>query len=142
MPTARTWFRWLEADLTDTTSPQEVDEQGEAMAFPSIRQQYARALELSDLAFEDKIVAIADALKGADSMAAVTAGKLRIETMKWLRGKQRPKKYGERIEIESNALHVHVAAAEPVSLAPLAGEQRTQLLDIAHKLLRSGKKEE
>lgn len=80
---------------------------------PEFREQYARAKEEQLQLFEDEILEIADDAindfveierkKGTVVVfdkEAVLRSNLRIEARKWLMGKLKPKKYGERIGLE------------------------------------------
>ena len=50
----------------------------------------------------DEIIDIADQTEGTDSIAAVQAAKLRIETRKWIASKLKPQKYGEKQLVETS----------------------------------------
>lgn len=77
MPNAATVFRWLgnDADLSD---------------------RYARARETQADNFVDEIVAIADEAEDAQ------LARLQIDARKWVAGKMRPKKYGDKIDVTSD----------------------------------------
>ena len=80
----------------------------------SFRDQYARAREEQADAIFDECLQIADEstndyMDTQDSDGATTAklngeniqrSRLRIDTRKWMAGKMRPKKYGEKLELE------------------------------------------
>lgn len=96
MPSKTTVFRWL-AD----------DEQ--------FRDQYARAREMQADAIFDDILSIADdgrndwmLRKYGDDERYVENGEalrrsaLRIDARKWMAGKLRPKKYGDKLDVEHN----------------------------------------
>jgi len=91
MPSQTTIFRWL------------ADER-----YSVFREQYTRAREAQADALFDECLDIAD--DGAnDYMAdgeyngdAVARSRLRIDTRKWMAGKLRPKKYGDKQEIDLN----------------------------------------
>lgn len=76
MPACSTVFRWLSLDAT-------------------FSEQYARARESQADALFDEILSIADEEKDD-----VQRSRLRVDARKWMAGKLRPKKYGERQEIE------------------------------------------
>jgi hypothetical protein len=64
------------------------------------RQNYSRAHEdRADTLVED-MLDIADDLANKSDMVAVMAGKLRIETRKWIAERMRPTKYGAKIEVK------------------------------------------
>lgn len=78
----------------------------------SLRDQYARAREEQADKLFDEIVEIADTSGSED----VQKARLRIDARKWVAGKLRPKKYGERLEMHGageNGEHIHrIEAAE------------------------------
>lgn len=97
MPSQTTVFRWLADDR-----------------YGAFREQYARAREAQADALFDECLDIADdgtndwmADKEEDdgfryNGDAVQRAKLRIETRRWMAGKLRPKKYGEKLELDQN----------------------------------------
>lgn len=96
MPSMTTLFRWI----------------GEHEYF---KKQYARAKEAQADLIVDEMLVIADdgsldrktrvSRSGeeyeATDMDVVNRSKLMIETRKWLAGKLRPKKYGDKIEVDN-----------------------------------------
>jgi len=66
----------------------------------SFAKQYARACDERAESFGEEINDIADEAKDKDA-AGVQAAKLRIETRKWLMGKVKPKKYGDRVQVDN-----------------------------------------
>lgn len=102
MPTARTIFRWLNAVKADG-SPK----------YSRLCQQYTRACEERSEAFAEDILDIADdgtndwmEIHRGNSRSWVVNGeaigrsKLRVETRMALMAKLKPKKYGNRVEID------------------------------------------
>lgn len=96
MPAASTVFLWLNDD-------------------PVFSEQYARAREAQADALFDEILDIADdgsndwmERKNADGQnigwmengEALRRSALRVEARKWMAGKLRPKKYGDKLELE------------------------------------------
>lgn len=95
MPSDRTIFRWLEA-------------------YESFRQQYARAKEQQADLLVEEMLQIADdgsldveeredrhgRVYEATNADVVQRSKLMIDTRKWLAGKLRPKKYGDKTLME------------------------------------------
>lgn len=76
-PTKETVFRWL-AD------------------FPLFQSQYAHAKEFfSDAEFERMYEIIDD----ADTPEKLAQARLKIDTMKWMLGKMKPKKYGDKLQV-------------------------------------------
>lgn len=78
-------------------------------------EQYARAREAQAEAFADEIVAIADEppdvvpVKGGEEgeeqgvqldSAAIARQRLRIDARKWVASKLKPKKYGDKVDVE------------------------------------------
>lgn len=56
--------------------------------------QYARAREAQADAFVDEMIEIADTCEDA------AQARLRIDTRKWIASKMRPKKYGEKLDVD------------------------------------------
>lgn len=95
MPSATTVFKWL-------------------IALPRFAEQYAHARELQADTYFDQIADIADDATNDFMQRQIDEGvfvrvvdqehiqrsKLRIEARRWMAGKLRPKKYGEKQEIE------------------------------------------
>jgi hypothetical protein len=69
---------------------------------PDFARRYAQAHEDRSDTMADDIIEIADAVEGSDSVAAVAAAKLRIETRKWIAAKLKPQKYGEKQLVETS----------------------------------------
>lgn len=82
---------------------------------PSFSEQYARARELQADALFDEILEIADdgsndwmERKNADNQSigwrengeALRRSALRVDARKWMAGKLKPKKYGDKLELE------------------------------------------
>lgn len=103
MPDRATVFRWL------------ADER-----YAAFRDQYARAREAQADAVFDDILDIADdgtndwmERKNADGEnigwmengEALRRSQLRVEARKWVAGKLRPKKYGDKIEVDGTMTH-------------------------------------
>jgi hypothetical protein len=96
MPNRATVFRWLSK-------------------FPEFSDQYARAREAQAEALADEILQISDegqndwmekynqkgeAVGWQVNGEAVLRSKLRVDTRKWIASKLRPKKYGEKVDLE------------------------------------------
>ena len=62
----------------------------------------ARAGELQADALADDLLEIAD-----DPLLAPDDKRIRIHARQWLAGKQRPKKYGDRIDVTAEVNHLH-----------------------------------
>lgn len=86
MPDVKTIFNWFRTQ-------------------PEFLQQYTRAKEESADAMAEDVLYISDAVKV--STEAVAKAKLRIETRKWLMAKMKPKKFGEKIDVNSTGEIVH-----------------------------------
>lgn len=80
MPNKGSVFRWLAND-------------------PVLSDQYARAREEQADVIFDEVLDIADDAKPED----VQVARLRIDARKWMAGKMRPKKYGDKLELSGNA---------------------------------------
>jgi hypothetical protein len=112
MPDASNVFRWLRAK-------------------PSFREQYARAKEEQADTLADDILDIADNAEN-DWMAsnapgnkgwtingeAVQRSKLRIDARKWLAGKMKPKKYGDRVDLNHESEDGSMTPTQIVLVAP------------------------
>lgn len=96
MPACSTVFAWLGADA-------------------DFSEQYARAREAQADAIFDDILSIADDARNdwmerknadgenigwAENGEAIRRSQLRIEARKWMAGKLKPKKYGEKLDVE------------------------------------------
>jgi len=68
---------------------------------PEFAQQYAQAHADRTDTLADEILDIADGLSDCTDIAKVAAGKLRIETRKWIASKLKPSKWGDRQIIEN-----------------------------------------
>jgi hypothetical protein len=69
---------------------------------PDFARRYAQAHEDRTDTMADDLLEIADQTEGTDSIAAVQAAKLRIETRKWIASKLKPQKYGEKQLVETS----------------------------------------
>lgn len=65
------------------------------------RERYARAHEDRADTMAEDIIDIADEVAGTESIAAVQAARLRIDTRKWVAAKIKPTKWGEKQVIEN-----------------------------------------
>lgn len=64
-------------------------------------EQYTRAREMQADALFDDCLDIADQYEGAEEeVDHIQRAKLRIDTRKWMAGKLRPKKYGEKLDVD------------------------------------------
>ncbi len=77
------------------------------------REKYSFAREVQADTLVDEIVEIADA--NTADVNETQRNRLRVDTRKWVAAKQRPKKYGDRAEVNLNATHQHNHTAESVS---------------------------
>ncbi|MCJ8336346.1 MAG: terminase small subunit protein [Epibacterium sp.] len=77
MPNKGSVFKWLASD-------------------EKLSDQYARAREVQADALFDDCLDIADGVSPED----VQKARLRIDTRKWMAGKLRPKKYGDKVQQE------------------------------------------
>lgn len=111
MPDKSTVFRWLASESNAT-----------------FRDKYALARETQADALFDEILSIADDGKndwmeknfGEDSRwvengEALRRSQLRIDARKWMAGKLRPKKYGEKLDINLDGSVNFAISSEPVS---------------------------
>lgn len=101
LPASSTVFVWLSED-------------------PEFSEQYARAREAQADALFDDILSIADdgtndwmerrnadgdVIGWQENGEAIRRSQLRIESRKWMAGKLKPKKYGERLAIDGKMIH-------------------------------------
>ena len=84
MPSETTVIRWLSDDR-----------------YSAFRALYVRAREQQVERYVDEIVDIADRVKDCIDSAVVNAARLAIDTRKWAAAKRLPRKYGDRIGVES-----------------------------------------
>lgn len=101
MPGMTTVIRWL----ADEKSPELAD----------FRAQYTRARELAVEVMAEEILELADA--DGVSPGAVARDRLGVETRKWLMGKLKPKKYGDKVEqVHSGGIqHAHAMGTLPAA---------------------------
>lgn len=82
LPGTTTVYRWLSEDA-------------------SFRERYACAREAQSDFFAEQIVGIADQLAVPDVTAdEIQAARVRIDARKWIAGKVRPKKWGDKQQLE------------------------------------------
>lgn len=110
MPSASTVYVWLDR-------------------FPEFAEQYARAREAATEKFLEDIFEIAD-----NGKLDPKDKRIRIDARKWAMGKLKPKKYGDRQQLDlgnkdGEALKVEHGAATPEQLAELARFFLTQQRD-------------
>lgn len=106
MPSTQTFYIWLEENTyTDDEGNEVISEQS---------KQYARACDArADRIFDEMLIIADDGTKDmktifnkqgepeqVEDREATSRSKLKIETRKWVLGKLKPKKYGERSSIE------------------------------------------
>jgi hypothetical protein len=65
----------------------------------SFADHYARAREVQADTYADDITAIADEAKDRDTAAAA---KVRVDARKWVASKLRPKRYGDKLDLDAN----------------------------------------
>ena len=96
---------------------------------PEFHAMYSQAHEDRADTLVDQMVEIADAAEDAQSMEAVTAARLRVDTRKWIASKMRQSKYGDRVEIKqtgSISIRLGIGKATAVEL-PLVDDITPQL---------------
>ena len=113
MPNRSTVFRWLA----------KANRAGIDECYVNFRDQYTRAKEEQADAIFDECLAIADDAtndyierQGEDGTTAyrlngehVQRSKLRIDTRKWMAGKLRPKKYGDKLDVTQKNFNVTIS---------------------------------
>lgn len=95
--------------------------------YPAFCEQYTRAKEQQAEALNEELLDIADDARNdwiekenqktgttfiALNEEAISRARLRIETRKWLMGKMKPKKYGERATMDVNVTRHEIALDE------------------------------
>lgn len=83
MPTRSTVFKWIHEDTN------------------GFMNKYARAKEESSDAFAERMMEIAEEVDLKNGLS-VQKARLQIDTMKWLMSKQKPKKYGDKLDVTSD----------------------------------------
>ena len=71
-------------------------------AHPEFRDQYARAREAQAECFVDQIINIADSVANERESSIVHAARLRIDARRWAASKMAPRKYGDKLDLESS----------------------------------------
>lgn len=84
------------------------------------REQYARAREDQADGYFDEIIEIAD--KVADGVLLSDAARVQIDARKWVAGKLRPKKYGDKTTVETTAT-VTVSHTRKLDISTLSDDQ-------------------
>ena len=119
MPSKATVFNWLRT-------------------IPEFLDQYTRAKEEAADSLADDIVDIADERDGKAIMAdgaevavvfdstAVARNRLRVDSRKWIAAKLKPKKYGDKVEVDNKhsgvvGITILTAVPEPAPDAPDGG---------------------
>jgi hypothetical protein len=103
----------------------------------TFQEQYARAREMQADAIFDECIDIADeanndfALDAEGNVKidhdAINRARLRIDTRKWMAGKLRPKKYGDKLEIDGKTT---LGASDPLmSLLATIAESGKKITD-------------
>jgi hypothetical protein len=93
MPTARTVFSWLAQGESENASEQ----------LRLFLHQYIRAREAQADFLAEEIIEIADDAEGDDAafvgINRVHRARLQIDTRKWIACKFKPKKYGDKVDL-------------------------------------------
>ena len=116
LPTAKTIFKWIKEN-------------------EQFRNQYARAKDDQLQGFEEDILEIADnthpgeivTIKGDGSQEIkyidmLEHRKLQIESRKWLMGKLKPKKYGDKVDVTSAGEKIQSIQVEVIHAAKNTNE--------------------
>lgn len=102
MPTRATVFRWLAAS-------------------PAFQSQYAHAREDQTETLVDEMLRIAD-----DKSLDPKDRRVRIDTRKWLAGKMKPKKYGDKTVLSNDPENPLPDAGVKIDVVALAEQLRNQ----------------
>jgi hypothetical protein len=119
MPNKATVFRWL-------------------AKFTEFSDQYARARETQADSLVDEILSIADDGRNdwmqrnhgedeswVENGEALRRSQLRVDARKWMAGKLRPKKYGEKLDIDQRTTH-EVGASVADLMRAIDGRTRSK----------------
>ncbi len=100
---------------------------------PSFVANYTRAREMQAELYSHQIAEIADETKTASSREQMESARIRIDARKWLAGKLRPKKYGDKIQTEISGTLGVTRAQEMTDdeLAAIAAAGRDRTADPA-----------
>ncbi|MCI0599950.1 MAG: terminase small subunit protein [Beijerinckiaceae bacterium] len=119
----------LRAITRDKDMPSDVTVMKWLRDFPEFLQQYVRARELQADAIFDECLDIADDSRNdwilrngerAPDTEAIQRARLRIDTRKWMAGKLRPKKYGDKLDLTHAGADGGPIETKDVSLPQLA----------------------
>lgn len=107
--------------------------------YAGLSEQYARAMEQRTEYMAEHIIEIADDAandfvtddEGNErfQQEAVQRAKLRIETRKWLMGKMKPKKYGDKVLNEHTGANGGPIQTQDVTITPKEAKAISQALD-------------
>ncbi len=123
IPTFSTWSQWLSEDS-------------------ELAKQYARAMEIRADILAEEIIEIADKqdkdvieVDGIEYVQhnIVQRSRLQVDARKWAASKMNPKKYGDKIEVDSNNKH-------SFDTSNLSEEEKERLFEISLKLKGDGSK--
>lgn len=134
MPGTSTVFVWLSQD-------------------PQFVEQYARAREAQADAMFDDILSIADdgrndwmEKRNADGQVigwqengeAIRRSQLRIDARKWMAGKLKPKKYGEKLELDHKSTDGTMTPKAGIDVSRLSTEALSEIMAIADEATKQG----
>ena len=92
---------------------------------PSFARSYAHAREARAAHLAEEALAIGDELGDAPTSEQVQAAKLRVDTRKWFAAKLHPKKYGDRVQTDSN---VSVTGDLTMRLSAMSDDELARIL--------------
>lgn len=92
---------------------------------PEFATQYARARDERATHLAEEALTIGDGLGEAPTSEQIQAAKLRVDTRKWFASKLAPKKYGERVQTDSN---VSVTGDLTMRLSAMSDDELARIL--------------
>lgn len=117
MPNEKTIYKWI-------------------LKYPEFNQKYTTAREAQADFYAEQIIEIADnstddiemietehGLRADIKHSAINRARLQIDTRKWLAGKLRPKKYGDKLNVDADVKHQF----EPLVIKPLVMDANKQI---------------
>lgn len=102
---------------------------------PEFATQYARARDERATHLAEEALTIGDGLGDAPTSEQIQAAKLRVDTRKWFAAKLAPKKYGERLQTDSN---VSVTGDMTMRLQAMSDDELARILADAATVGASG----
>ena len=84
--------------------------------YPDFTDKYARAREIQADWYADEIISVIDNAKSDRN--EIERAKIKIDALKWIASKLKPKKYGDKIDLTSNGDRIEQPIYGGLSLRP------------------------